>query len=70
MTRIAGLLRTANPDTAKEAMDHSTYMLAERGRLMALTLRLRAGHVMVEAGAEMSSAAEDLEDVDILEIHR
>ena len=61
MTRIAGLLRTANPDTAKEAMDHSTYMLAERGRLMALTLRLRASHVMVEAGAEMASAAEDLE---------
>ena len=61
MTRIAGLLRTAEPQDAKEAMDHNTYMLAERGRLMALTLRLRASHVMVEAGEEMVDAAETLE---------
>ena len=61
MTRIAALLQTAEPQDAKEAMDYNTYMLAERGRLMALTLRLRASQVMVEAGSEMVDAAEDLE---------
>ena len=61
MSRIAGLLRTAEPETAKEAMDHNTYMMAERGRLMALTLRLRASHVMVEAGGGMVETAENLE---------
>lgn len=61
MTRIAALLRTAEPENAKAAMDHSTYMLAERARLMGLTLRLRASQAMVEAGREMTDSAENLE---------
>lgn len=61
MGRIAALLREMAPQDAKEAADYNTYMLAERARLMALTLRLRASQVMVEAGREMSSAAESLE---------
>ena len=61
MGRIAALLRTARPKSAKEAMDQNTYMAAERGRLMALTLRLRASQVMVEAGGAMVGSAEHLE---------
>lgn len=60
MRRIQGLLQQARPNTAKEAVDHNTYMMAERARLMALTLRLRAAHVKVEAAAGMSDAAQNL----------
>ena len=61
MARIKGLLETARPRTAKEAVDHNTYMLAERARLMALTLRLRAAHVKVEAARGVTDAADQLE---------
>ena len=61
MTRIAALLREDPPDNAKEALDRSTYMLAERARLMALTLRLRAAHVKVEAAQGLTEAADHLE---------
>jgi hypothetical protein len=61
MTRIVSLLKEDPPKNAKEAMDHSTYMLAERARLMALTLRLRAAHAKVQAGEGMTGAAEKLE---------
>jgi hypothetical protein len=61
MTRIAALLRQGQPEDSKAAMDHNTYMLAERARLMALTLRLRSAHVMVEAGEGMVDTAENLE---------
>ena len=61
MTRIAALLNEDPPGNAKEAMDRSTYMLAERARLMALTLRLRAAHVKVEAAQSLTKAADQLE---------
>lgn len=61
MTRIAALLREDRPRNAKEALDRSTYMLAERARLMALTLRLRAAHVKVEAAQGLTEAANHLE---------
>lgn len=38
MARIKGFLEEAKPQTPKEAVDQNTYMLAERARLMALTL--------------------------------
>ena len=58
MTRIKGFLEEAKPETPKQAVDQNTYMLAERARLMALTLRLRAGSVKVEAAKGLSDAAE------------
>ena len=61
MGRIAALLRKMDPQDAKEAEDYNTYMLADRARLMALTLRLRASQVMVEAGRELTTSAEALE---------
>lgn len=61
MTRVAELLRAGKPENAKAAMDHSTYMLAERARLMALTMRLRAAHVKVEAARGMNDAAQELQ---------
>ena len=60
MQRIYGLLSEAEPENAKEAMDMNTYMLAERARLMALTLRLRAAHVKVEAARGLSDAAQNV----------
>tara|TARA_R110002012_G_scaffold104644_3_gene245253 strand:- start:12858 stop:14012 length:1155 start_codon:yes stop_codon:yes gene_type:complete len=61
MRRVSELLRQAKPNSAKQAVDHNTYMMAERARLMALTLRMRAAHVKVEAAAGMNSAAQDLQ---------
>lgn len=61
MRRVSELLRQAEPTSAKEAVDHNTYMMAERARLMALTLRLRAAHVKVEAAAGMNTAAQNLQ---------
>ena len=58
MKRIAGLLKRAKPGSAKEAVDYNTYMLAERARLMALTLRLRAARVKVDAAESMVEAAD------------
>lgn len=62
MGRIKALLERAAPKTAKEAVDHNTYMLAERARLMALTLRLRAAQAKVEAARGMTEAADQLEN--------
>lgn len=64
MARIAGLLSEAKPQTSKQAVDQNTYMLAERARLMALSLRLRAGAVKVEAAKGLSDAAEALQHSD------
>lgn len=61
MVRIKGFLEAAKPQTPKEAVDHNTYMIAERSRLMALTLRLRAGAVKVEAAGNLSDAAQALQ---------
>src|SRR3990167_8707084 len=61
MARIKGFLEEAKPLTPKEAVDQNTYMLAERARLMALTLRLRAGAVKVEAARGLSDAAQALQ---------
>jgi Transglycosylase SLT domain len=61
MARIKGFLEVAKPRTPKEAVDQNTYMLAERARLMALTLRLRAGAVKVEAARGLSDAAQSLQ---------
>ena len=61
MARIKGFLEEAKPQTPKEAVDQNTYMLAERARLMALTLRLRAGAVKVEAARGLSDAAQSLQ---------
>lgn len=61
MARIAALLGEDPPENAKQAVDRSTYMLAERARLMALTLRLRAAHVKVEAARGLTEAADQLE---------
>jgi hypothetical protein len=61
MARIKGFLETAKPETPKEAVDQNSYMLAERARLMALTLRLRAAAVKVEAARGLSDAAQSLQ---------
>ncbi|PZQ96158.1 MAG: lytic transglycosylase [Cereibacter sphaeroides] len=61
MSRIRQLLAEAKPQTPKEAVDHNTYMIAERARLMALTLRLRAGTVKVEAAKGLNDAAQSLQ---------
>jgi hypothetical protein len=61
MARIAGVLAEAKPETPKEAVDQNTYMLAERARLMALTLRLRAAETKVEAARGVSEAAQSLQ---------
>ncbi|MBN8633023.1 MAG: lytic transglycosylase domain-containing protein [Rhodobacterales bacterium] len=61
MARIKGFLEQAKPQTPKEAVDQNTYMIAERARLMALTLRLRAGAVKVEAAHGLSDAAQALQ---------
>lgn len=61
MARIKGFLEDAKPATQKEAVDHNSYMIGERARLMALTLRLRAGAVKVEAARGLSDAAEALQ---------
>lgn len=60
MTRIAALLDRGEPANAKEAVDLNTYMVAERARLMALTLRLRAAQAKVEAARGLTDAADDL----------
>lgn len=64
MARIAGLLSEAKPETSKQAVDQNTYMLAERARLLGLTLRLRAGAVKVDAAKGLSDAAEALQYTD------
>lgn len=64
MERIYELLQQAEPATEKEAVDYNTYMIAERARLMALTLRLRAAQVKVEAARGMSDAAQGLQETD------
>ena len=61
MARIKGFLEEAKPQTPKEAVDQNTYMIAERARLMALTLRLRAGAVKVEAAHGLSDAVQALQ---------
>lgn len=61
MARIKGFLEEAKPQTPKEAVDQNTYMIAERARLMALTLRLRAGAVKFEAASGLSDAAQALQ---------
>ncbi|WP_417725789.1 lytic transglycosylase domain-containing protein [Salipiger sp.] len=66
MARILGLLQT-QPTTEKEAVDHNTYMMAERARLMALTLRLRAAQVKVEAARGLTDAAQGLQYSDFWE---
>lgn len=64
MERIYGLLQQAEPASGKAAVDHNTYMLAERARLMALTLRLRAAQVKVEAASGLTDAAYGLQHTD------
>lgn len=61
MMRIKGFLEKAKPETPKAAVDHNSYMIAERARLMALTLRLRAGAVKLEAARGLSDAAAALQ---------
>ena len=61
MARIKGFLEEAKPQTPKEAVDQNTYMIAERARLMALTLRLRVGAVKVDAAGDLSDAAQALQ---------
>ena len=61
MERIYGLLQQAEPLSDKEAVDLNTYMLAERARLMALTLRQRAARVKVEAAHGLTDAADALQ---------
>ncbi|CAM4127971.1 lytic transglycosylase domain-containing protein [Palleronia rufa] len=60
MGRIAALLDRGAPSNAKEAVDLNTYMLGERARLMALTLRLRAAHAKVDAARGLTDAADAL----------
>lgn len=62
MERIYAILKQGDPETAKEAMDVNTYMLAERARLMALTLRLHAARSKVAGAEGLVSAAQDLQD--------
>ena len=61
MARIKGFLEEAKPQSPKQAVDQNTYMVAERARLLALTLRLRAGAVKVEAASGLSDAAQALQ---------
>ena len=61
MQRIYDLLQQAKPETEKQAVDHNTYLMAERARLMALTMRLRAAQVKVDAARSLSDAAQGLQ---------
>ena len=61
MRRSYELLRRAEPTSAKEAVDHNTYMAAERARILALHLRQRAAAIRVEAAQGLTEAAEQLE---------
>ncbi len=61
MRRIAGILDQGEPENAKEAMDYNTYLMAERGRLMALTQRLRAAQVKVETAEGLYEASQQLQ---------
>ena len=61
MQRSYELLQRAEPTSAKDAVDHNTYMLAERARIMALHLRQRAAAVRVEAARGLTEAADQLE---------
>lgn len=61
MRRIHGILTTSNPQSAKEAMDYNTYMLAERARLLALHIRLRSAHIKVLAAENMNKASQNLQ---------
>lgn len=61
MSRIMGFLEQAKPETPKQAVDQNTYMIAERARLMALTLRLRAAAVKVEVARGLSDQAQNLQ---------
>lgn len=67
MTRIAAILDQGDPENSKEAMDMNTYLMAERARLMALTLRLRAAHVKVEAARGINESAQQLQSTDFWE---
>lgn len=61
MARIKAVLAAAKPLTPKQAVDQNSYMIAERARLLALTLRLRAGGVKVAAARGLTEAAENLQ---------
>ncbi|MGR3435793.1 MAG: lytic transglycosylase domain-containing protein [Shimia sp.] len=61
MRRSYELLRRAEPTSAKEAVDHNTYMAAERARILSLHLRQRAAAVRVEAARGLTEAADQLE---------
>ena len=61
MRRIAAILDQGDPQNVKEAYDWNTYLMAERARLMALTLRLRAAHVKVEAAQGLNEASQQLQ---------
>ena len=61
MRRVAAILDQGQPENSKEAMDMNTYLLAERARLMALTLRLRSAHAKVEAAQGLNESSQQLQ---------
>lgn len=61
MRRIAAILDQGEPKNVKEAYDWNTYLMAERARLMALTLRARAARVKLEAAQGLNEASQQLQ---------
>lgn len=70
MRRVAAILDQGEPENAKEAMDYNTYVIAERARLMSLTLRLHAAHVKVEAAEGLNDASQLLQTTTFWEFNQ
>ncbi len=60
MQRIASLLSRPQPTSVKQSVDFNTYMLAERDRLMALSLRMAAAEARADGAKGMYQAARQL----------
>ena len=69
MRRIAALLDQGKPASVKASVDMNTYMLAERARLMALTMRARAAQVKVETARGLTEASNQLQQTDFWRFH-
>ena len=61
--------RAAVAASVKASVDMNTYMLAERARLMALTMRARAAQVKVETARGLTEASNQLQQTDFWRFH-
>lgn len=64
MERVLGILRTAEPQSKKEAFDHNTYLKAEQVRMLSLVLRQKAAQAKVLAAQGLSEAAQDYQTLE------